>query len=85
MLIRFAPTPCASLSLFLISAIADTMLFNPDRSVFILRSTVTVEVPKIKTIDREYIKGISSRALADVEQIFIHAMNHQIIKILPSA
>ena len=31
-------------------------------------STVTVEVPKIKTIDREYIKGISSRALADVEQ-----------------
>lgn len=26
-------------------------------------STVTVEVPKIKTIDREYIKGISTRAL----------------------
>lgn len=31
-------------------------------------STVTVEVPKIKTIDREYIKGISTRALDDVEQ-----------------
>ena len=30
-------------------------------------STVTVEVPKIKTIDREYIKGISTRALDDVD------------------
>ena len=38
---------------------------------FIVRpigSTVTVEVPKIKTIDREYIKSISARALDDVEQ-----------------
>lgn len=30
-------------------------------------STVSVEVPKIKTIDREYIKDISARALDDVE------------------
>ena len=38
---------------------------------FIMRpigNTVTVEVPKIKTIDREYIKSISVRALDDVEQ-----------------
>lgn len=31
-------------------------------------STLTIEAPKIKTIDREYIKSISSRALDDVEQ-----------------
>lgn len=31
-------------------------------------STITVEAPKIKTIDREYIKSISSRALDDVER-----------------
>lgn len=31
-------------------------------------STVRVEVPKIKTIDREYIKSISARALDDIEQ-----------------
>ena len=31
-------------------------------------STVRVEVPKIKTIDREYIKSISARALEDIEQ-----------------
>lgn len=38
---------------------------------FIVRpigSTVTVEVPKITAIDREYIKSISGRALDDVEQ-----------------
>ena len=38
---------------------------------FIVRpigSTVKVEVPKIKTIDREYIKSLSARALDDVEQ-----------------
>jgi len=31
-------------------------------------SKVVVEAPKIKTVDREYIKSISSRAMQDVEQ-----------------
>lgn len=31
-------------------------------------STVTVQAPQIKSIDREYIKSISNRAMQDVEQ-----------------
>ena len=47
------------------------LLKNKEMNQFIVKligSKVTVQVPQIKSIDREYIKSISNRAIQDVEQ-----------------